>query len=639
MTRHGWVVVLLVGAVAWSNTTGNAFQYDDFHSIVDNVNLRDLDVGRFFADPGAFSVDADKGMYRPLLVTSFALNRAVGGVDPTGYHLVNIAVHLATAVVVWWLAGLLGAGGGARLVAGLLFVVHPVCSEPVNYISSRSESLSVLCYLTALALFVQAHRAGRGWLWGSWACLAAGLLTKSTAATLPAALLLLDAAVLQRGDLSALRRRFLRWHAPAWGLLLGYLLIVTQNTWLTRSLQQDVREPLSQWLTQLTALVWYAALLAVPTRLNVEPQFAVQPGLTVVVLVAAWVVLVWSGALLWSARRRHGRVVFLLALPVLHLLPTLIVPLNVLVNERRAYLPAAVVCLGVALLTRHRLRRQTRQPLVVAGVAVLALLSWQRGRAWADETSLWTAAVEAGPRMPRSHLYLGNAFKTAAMHSPAAADALQHWRAASTAFERAFHEAEGRDEELARRALNNRGGVHFALYYQTAGAQRLTELSQAEALFREVVERQPQFADALINLGSCLLERSRMATERTQRQRLLSESIDFYQRGLAVRPNHAQAHGNMGVALQELGRFDEAAAAYRHNLYLLPQDFTAHKNLAQLLTLQARRDVGEGNRGQAVERLREAVRLAERALRLNPATPGAREVLQAASQQLAALER
>ena len=76
------VLVVLVPLVAYAGTLGNPFQYDDMHSIVDNPAVRSLGrIPSFFVDPGTFSGDPGIAMYRPLLVTSFALNHAVSGYE------------------------------------------------------------------------------------------------------------------------------------------------------------------------------------------------------------------------------------------------------------------------------------------------------------------------------------------------------------------------------------------------------------------------------------------------------------------------------------------------------------------------------------------------------------------------------
>lgn len=150
------VLIVLAGLLAYWPSLRGGFHYDDQHSIQANFHIRDLGyLPIIWSDPAAFSVDPEKGMFRPLLVTTYAINYALGGLAPVGYHVVNLAIHLGCALVVWWVAGLLGATSRGALLAGLLFAVHPVCSESVNYISARSESLAALLGLAGVGAWLK----------------------------------------------------------------------------------------------------------------------------------------------------------------------------------------------------------------------------------------------------------------------------------------------------------------------------------------------------------------------------------------------------------------------------------------------------------------------------------------------------
>ena len=649
-TMRPWMLVLAAGLIVWAGTLHNSFHYDDVHSVVDNIHLRITSfaaitqaIPTYLTDPGTFSIDADKGMYRPLLVTSFALNHlagtwlGVGGYDVVGFHVVNLALHVGCALLVMWLTGLLGGSRRAGLLAGVLFVLHPVASEPVNYISSRSESLSVLFYLLGVCLYLRAESGNRRWLWGAWLAMAAGLLSKSTTITLPAALLLLDLFVLCRGDLRRLGRRLLHRHLGGWVVAGVYLAIISGNGWLGRSVAQEVRGPWEQALTQMKGAVYNIMLLATPVRQSVEPQFAEQTHFSVEVAGPLLLLLSMVVAAFWLARSACWRALFLLCWACLHLLPTLVVPLNVLVNERRAYGPMAILCVGAGILLASLGMRQQRRVLAWAGCLVLSLLSIERSQTWADEFSLWEDTVRKAPLMSRAHLYLGNAHKDAALHTQDVATRSRHWQAASESYATAYERA--RDLDLQLRALNNRGGVHFALYSEKrAGGNTRRDLDVAEQLFRTAVEKSPDYADAIINLGSTVLEAARWAKTRQARQDLLRQSIIFYERALQVRPNHYQAHSNLGVANQDLGHLEAAERHYLQALYLHPGDWLTLKNLASVLLLLADRDLASDTDEAARQRLVEAHRMVQRALRLNPAVANGRQVLEAIESRLRTLK-
>ena len=97
--RRGALLLALLVCVLYQGTIRSGFQYDDFHSIVRNPHLIPANVGQFFLDPGLFSVNPESTMYRPLLLTTFTLNRWMSGDEPWSYHLANVLLHAGNASV------------------------------------------------------------------------------------------------------------------------------------------------------------------------------------------------------------------------------------------------------------------------------------------------------------------------------------------------------------------------------------------------------------------------------------------------------------------------------------------------------------------------------------------------------------
>src|SRR3972149_5234382 len=151
-------LMILVGGATYLNSLTNGFHYDDGHHITGNPHIQSvLNIPRFFIDPTLFSGFKAKGggLYRPIVLTSYAFNYAIGGLDPLGYHLVNLAFHIGSAFLVFLIVTVLlqnnkgdqrgladDSGFFPGLTAGLIFLVHPFNSEVVNYITARS---SVMC--------------------------------------------------------------------------------------------------------------------------------------------------------------------------------------------------------------------------------------------------------------------------------------------------------------------------------------------------------------------------------------------------------------------------------------------------------------------------------------------------------------
>src|SRR5689334_3804088 len=147
-------VIALDGVLAYANALRTPFIYDDSIAIVGNANIRTLRL------PDAlFSARENPTAGRPLVNLSFALNYAVGGLNPFGYHLVNIGVHILCAVMLFAIARRALASDNVALAVALLWTVHPLNSEAVDYVTERSESLMALFFLSTLYCSIRAAAA------------------------------------------------------------------------------------------------------------------------------------------------------------------------------------------------------------------------------------------------------------------------------------------------------------------------------------------------------------------------------------------------------------------------------------------------------------------------------------------------
>ena len=393
-TRRWFLPLATLAIVAtYGNSFSNSFHYDDFHSIVENPHIRVLgNIPAFFSDPSLFSSMPERAMYRPLVLVTYALNHWVHGYEIFGYHLVNVALHISSTIAVYLLGIAVVGNARASAFGALLFGLHPLQAEATNYISSRSESLAAFWYLLALLLYLRwraRQRSNPGVIYlASLAAFALALLSKATAVVFPFALLVWEFLRDRR------ERDPIPWahNAGYWIVGLVYLAIVQQG--IDSALGHPVRDLAPQIYTQIKALPYYLQLVAVPVHLNVEHGFHVSEVL--------WEAPVLLPALLllsvFLALRRRRQAALVCAWTILPLLPSSIVPLNVLVNEHRLYLPLASSAIGVAMLAATRIdMRRVRLLAAVTVMACLAVLTAKRNRVWESELTLWNAAVRQSP--------------------------------------------------------------------------------------------------------------------------------------------------------------------------------------------------------------------------------------------------
>lgn len=204
---------LLCGSVAlvlYVNTLGADFCYDDSRAIKTNQDLLpETPWTNIFYDDFWGTLLTHSGShksYRPLCTLSFRLNHAVGGLDPWGYHLVNVAFHGAVTGLFTCLARLLLGGGLWSVLAGLLFASHPVHTEAVAGVVGRADEGSALFFLLSLLCYMR-HCGLRGraeawrlaaWLAGSLACAACSMLWKELGVTVLAVAALYDVCVFHK---------------------------------------------------------------------------------------------------------------------------------------------------------------------------------------------------------------------------------------------------------------------------------------------------------------------------------------------------------------------------------------------------------------------------------------------------------
>ena len=159
-------LIAVLCAAAYSVCMHGPFLFDDYHSIVDNPYITSLsDIPGFFYRSQAEAKLIEHSGWRPLWYTSFAINYFIGGLDTLSYHLTNLALHIADSFLVYMLALALLKGRArdtwpAAVIAGVLFASHPLQTESVSYIVSRSGLMSAFFYLSAMLLYIRYREGG-----------------------------------------------------------------------------------------------------------------------------------------------------------------------------------------------------------------------------------------------------------------------------------------------------------------------------------------------------------------------------------------------------------------------------------------------------------------------------------------------
>lgn len=422
--RWGAAIVALLAVLAYGTALAGEYVFDDIHSVMGNPALHDVgNVGAYWTDPAMFSRGAGR-MYRPALLTTFALNWAISPA-PWCLKAGNVLLHAAVAVLLFtWLWRLSRRLVAAAVIAAL-FAVHPLASEAVNLVSARSELLSTAGLLIGLLAHLAWLRGGSaiaaplGMLAG--AAIACG--SKETGVMLP---------------LLCLVQAFCRRHAPADRLewrrtivaLLPMIAAVVAYLVARKVLLGQIAVPLldragddpasghgrslMMQLATMGTLLPKALLQAlVPAGLSLDPQVHYRAS-----CFDPWVLLGWGSlggltlAACWpgpSARlRRIGT-----ALAWLVAAPWIVVPLNQPFTEHRMYAPlvglAAIACALAPRLARVRVPVRVLHAAAAVAVVLGIAGSASRSLLYRDERVLWRAEIAHNPRSFRAWWGLGTA--------------------------------------------------------------------------------------------------------------------------------------------------------------------------------------------------------------------------------------
>jgi protein O-mannosyl-transferase len=609
-------VIVAAVLVAYSNSLAGPFILDDQGSVVQNSEIRDLARLDRVLMPSPNSPVAG----RPLVSLSFALNYAAGGLDVTGYHVVNIACHLACALLLFGLVrrtlqlpsvqGRLGhAAPDLALAAALLWAVHPLNSEVVDYLTQRTESMMALCLLVTLYAAIRSaatrSRAAPARHWRAlasprrWhavaivACLL-GTVCKETIAVAPLLVMLYDRCFLfdSWGDAWRARDRLYLGLAASW-LVLGGLVMSGP-----RAAVGGFNAGVSAWtylLNQAAVIVDYLRLSFWPSRLvvfygwpemltlgDVWWQAAVVVGLLVLTLVA----LVRAPKLGYL-----GAWFFVILAPTSSLIPIA----TEVGAERRMYLPLmalavlTVLAVGKAVdavsgATMTRLIGTTA--LLLVSSTALAAGTVARNREYASPVTLARTVVERRPTAVAHHI-LGEQLGLARQDREAetelrAAAELGDTRARYPLGLLLFQSRRFGDAARELEGFVATSGVPQRLRWLEPP---LHEVLSARLLLGQIFATDNRWVDAAAQMRLVLAavprhpEAQRVLGLAVFAQQQWPEAISIYRDYLALRPRDVQARTNLGVALVASGRLDDAVIEFRRATEADPSNANARRLL------------------------------------------------------------
>jgi len=592
--------------------------------------------------------------YYPVSNTTLWLEWRLWGMNPTGYRITNLLLHIAAALLIWVILGKLSIPGA--YLAAVLYAVHPVNVESVAWIAQRKGLLAMVFFLLSLLCYLLAEErretdgpetngwrailnAGH-WFWLSLLAFLLAMLSKGSVAFLPAVLLLL--VWWRRGRVSA--EDFVR-TAPFFFVAIA--LTIIHAYFQKRGLVGEAgAASLDQRLAVAGAVVWFYLSKALwPFELIfVYPRWNVQTGLVIwwlplAAAAALAIVLAWRRNTAWGRPLLLAWGYFCLALvPVMGLAEVGYIRHSWVADHYQYPAIVAVAALAAAGWSKwHResegaARRATTAVAVVV-VLLLTFLSWRQCHFYASATTLYQATLQKNPNTWLIHNELGieldegghpleaiACYEQALGINPNYVDAhinlgvaLRETGRMGEAIEQ-FEQALQIDPRSAK-AHNDLGSALLETHQNDEALRHVEEavrlmpshpqihrslgivfvavdrLSEAVEQFQQAVRFDPTYAEAYNDLGLALVKLDKFL-----------EAIEAYRRAIGLRPDLEIAHANLGYALLKLNRPRDAIEQYRQAVRFNPDDADAQKNLASLLA-------DSGQIAEAFEHLKQVLRL------------------------------
>jgi tetratricopeptide (TPR) repeat protein len=642
----GWPLLALAmaGILAYANSLSNPFVFDDQASIVDNDRIRHVwNLSSVLFPERELAVAG-----RPLVNVSLAINYALGGSDVVGYHVWNILIHVVCALLLFGIVRrtlqwshrttpLAARGTYVAFAAALLWVLHPLNSEAVDYVIQRTESMMALFYLLTLYANLRALTTNRSMRWQVAAVLscAAGMACKESMVTAPVLIGLFDRVFVFDSWKQVVRTRwrFYASLATTWLILAGLLWSGPRRR--SAGFFTDV----SVWtyvLNQAQMITRYLRLVVWPWRLVANYGWPLS--LTLLEVLPSAVCVVGLLAITIVGLRRRPPLGFLGACCALILAPTSsVVPIATEVGaERRMYLPlAALLVLLVVGVTwvwdrlKDRLPQAARTPkfaawaaglLLAAVAATLAVGTAARNREYQSAVVLSETTVERYPT-PVAHAVLAEQLLFAGDRQAARA----HLRLALPGAPRAHY--------LLGVELFKDGHLDDAIAELRAFIREqpyLAHVIAAHGYIGKAFALQERWPDAIGEFREMLRITSfnpvaeQSLAEALFHHREFAEAILHYRAYLDTEPNDVDVLNELGIALASTGKTDDAIQAFRRAEATDPRNGPVQRNLASALGI--------------THNVAEAATHARQAVLLQPDDAGSHEILASLLEQQGHLE-
>lgn len=599
-------LLIIITSIVFSNTLDNTYHLDSVYRVKNNTEINDFwPPSRFFTDRRTGSTIPQVAEYRPMMPLSHAINSEIAKVTGTsqlaGFHVGNIAIHIASSILVYFLFCLListwGTAKGAEtpkihyshqaFAAALIFAVHPIAGSAVNYIAGRDLLLMVFFFLAFMLVYFTMRRDGDtlyGWL-TSLLLLCLAILSKQAAIVGFGMIFLFEWVVV-----GVKLRAWRLWaRTILFGLPTAAYFLLRQQWFINKNAANDLQVPVSIThalrvptdvfypLTMAEAhLSYYLKNFVWPFEMRALAKFDKVDSLFDPAALAGLVLILTTLGIALLLRKRKPLISFaIFAYWLLFALTASIFPFRFVVTDYRQYLPLVFLSFLISQLCFAVKPRTLPVVLLLALTLYFSVSSYQINQHWKTEESFWRQSVKYGA-VARAHQNYGLAIGRT---DPELAETHYLEALRQTPGDVYTHINLGllqmrmgkKEEGLLRLSQVVARNPKWALayYWYSEGLKSAGKTEEALLAVKRAAELDPRSIKYQYTTAKSLQDAGQH-----------SEAIPYFERVIKLNPDYRSTEFWLGFAYQKSGRSQDAIDTYNHFLEAKPDNVQAQFNLA-----------------------------------------------------------
>ena len=612
-----FLLICLIIGLCYSNTLNASWQLDDYYHIVQNPKIH-LNKLNFNSLTATFFTGPDNQLYRALPCLSFALNWYFGADNVFGYHIINIAVHIITAFMLFLSLTLLLKAPklipelkqnaySISLLAAVLWAVHPIQTQAVTYIVQRMALMAAMFYIIGLFFYIKARlspvRFKRIIYYScSLMAYAFALLSKENAVMMPLSVLLLE-IIFFSGNLFfyILKRQSFKKILLITGIVLIFIQIFLFSDilhFLNKGYDGRLFTLAERLLTEPRIILKYIFQIFYPVSsiYSIEHDVSISTS-----LLTPWTTI---PAILINVAIIAGAIIQYKKMPLLsfailffyvnHIVESTVIPLE-LIFEHRNYLPTLFLFVPISygiifILNNYKRSNSVICQITFAAVTflifTLCICTFTRNRVWATEKGLWEDVLLKYPGLSRPYQKIAEYYKSKGYDDLAfklyeKALPLKHQRLKESRYVcynnmGNIYVAKGeywKALDLYRKAipLNNDqntlnlkyydDNVSSVLYNMAYAYLKADEWKESEILCDRLIQLDSQYGKALELKGFILIEQGR-----------IEESMPYLERAMSISPTSINVLLYTGYAFMQNSEFNRSLIILQKAHTLYPND-------------------------------------------------------------------